>query len=42
MGAKNSGAVQAVLLVACIMLVGYLVGAASVDAISAWWGTMPV
>jgi hypothetical protein len=25
-----------------IMLTGYLVGAASVDRIAAWWGTMPV
>lgn len=36
---KNGGAVQALILVAVVLLTGYLVGAASVDALTSWWWT---
>jgi len=35
-------ALRAGLYVLVVLLTGYLVGAASVDRLAAWWGTMPV
>jgi hypothetical protein len=35
-------ALRAVFYVLVLLVTGYLVGAAAIGSLSAWWGTMPV